>query len=915
MRTLVTFWLICLWLIVCAVDMNAQRPVIKLSTGVDTDLHTLFSRGNHYIFHGQFEHLALDPASERNEFIGLEIPGYFLTGEPGLPALPQKSMFFEASKEEVILVRIDHMDSVIFDLGQMGIDKWISPFQPSVRKGEEMGIMELDSNAYRWDAWIGGPVLTVTYEGIMRGLPMSTLHFNPVHYNPVRNLIKVYFNVSGTIETSGQVYRKQIPSQAFEGLFNRVIRQRDLTEKKAVFTEQPMTLVILSDTIFRETLQPFIQWKSLKGFNVVEAYRHGPEAGSSMESIKTYLEALYNQPSDGVAPPTYLLIVGDVEHVPLSQSVGQVTDLYYATYDGEEDYIPDLFYGRSSVASKDQLQAVMDKVLQYEQYQFPDPAFLNESVLIAGVDGTFASRHGNGQINYAHTYYLNETNGNNAHTFLYPASDTSDSMILDLISGGVGFVNYTGHGLYDQWINPTFHQNDIDDLENFGKYPVMIGNGCETNVFNLGECFAEALLRAPGKGALAYIGCTSDSYWDEDYFWAVGVGPIVAEPVYEETSQGYFDKVFHSHGESHELWTPSLGEMIFGGNMSVQQSNSSRKKFYWEIYQLAGDPSIVPWFTQPAHREVLYPGILSAGSNRLDITCAPYDYVALSQNGKLLNAIHASAEGYATLYFPDTIQGGKLDLVVSGDRYIPHVGEVVVGVPSGPYMDLVGYDLSDESVEADGMISLDEQFSLNMKWINRGGAALLNDTLVISSGHDDITILDSMLFLESLEAGDTVVIQDVFSIRSGHQMEDQELLMLRLNWKGDPEGHMVYLKEKIAAPVLISGGITWDDRPHGNGNGVAEQGEWLLCRWIMQNNGHFRTGIMGGNEHPQGISVFDQIEFGPIPVLEAGESIIFAFEARVADPLKELTVAGPFSVADLYVSLRDSFQFYRGRHI
>ncbi|MEN8226783.1 MAG: C25 family cysteine peptidase [Bacteroidota bacterium] len=914
MRRRISIYSILFCLVFGTIVTTAQQSDIKLSTGGEAFEHTLVFEGNRLIFRGEIDHLTLTSFEDGDDFVSIQMPGYVLSGDTGVPALPEKRMLFEAEEGEIARIRIDQIDSVIFDLQQLGIDASISPSMPSVRKGAPAENIVENGVAYDADEWVGGPVVTVAYEGKMRGLAMSTLHFNPIRYNPVRNLVKVYFNVTCTIETMAQVNRKHIASRAFERLFQRVIRRNDQPEKKALFVEEPMTMVILSDTMFRETLQPFIQWKSRKGFKVVEAYRQESGVGSSRETIKSYLESLYTQPSVGIAPPTYLLIVGDVEHIPLSQSGGQITDLYYTTFDGKDDYIPDLFYGRISVSNVEQLQAVLDKVLEYEQYQFPDPSFLNEAVLIAGVDGTFASRYGNGQINYAHDHYINENSGFNAHTFLYPGSDTSDTRILELISGGVGFVNYTGHGLYDRWIDPTFHQNDIDGLENLGKYPVMIGNGCETNVFNLGECFAEALIRAPGKGALAYIGCTNDSYWDEDYFWAVGVGPIVAEPVYEESSQGYYDKVFHSHGESRELWTPSLGEMVFGGNIAVQQSNSSRKKFYWEIYQLAGDPSIVPWFSQPNTREVWHPAVLPIGSNRMDISCAPFDYVALSRNGVLLDALHASEAGTATLYISDTISSGTLELLVSGDAYIPFTGEVVLGIPPDPYLDLARYNLSDESVEKDGLIGLEEQFSLDMQWINRGGADLENDTLVLFTDHKDIAVLDSMVVVERVGAGDTVTIQSVFRIGTGPGVADQESLRFGLYWKGDQEGRTVYLKEKAYAPLLISEGIVWDDRPSGNGNGIAEPGEWLVCQWTIRNVGHFRTGKLTGTENPEGISVFERIEFDPLPVLEPEDGIVMTFRAQMAGTVKDFQKAGPFMAGDRYVTVQDSFLLFSGRH-
>lgn len=897
-----------------AVTSHAQPPVVKLTTGVTESVHFMRFQGNQLLVKEVICDFLLKPGDLSSGLVTLDLPGYYATGEVGQPAFPRKSTLFEAGAGEVIRWQINQLDSVVYNLDDMGVKIQLAPFQPSQRKGRPEPEFIRDSLVYKTDTWLGSPVVSIDYEGIMRGVSMSTLHFNPVRYNPGRNQIKVYYHMECTVETAEPEKGRHIPSEAFEGLFKRIVRREAGTTKKAIFTEQPMSLVILSDTLFRETLQPFIQWKTSKGFNVVEAYRQDPAVGSSTGAIKAYLKALYEEPVGPGAPPSYLLIVGDVEHIPLSQSTGQVTDLYYTTYDGEEDYIPDLFYGRISVASADQLQHVLDKVLEYEQYQFPDPSFLDESVLIAGVDGTFASRHGNGQINYAHSYYLNASRGIQAHTFLYPGSDTSDGQILDLISEGVGFVNYTGHGLYDRWTNPTFQQNDIETLENQGKYPVMIGNGCETNLFNLGECFAEALLRAPEKGALAYIGCTNDSYWDEDYFWAVGVGPIVADPLYEETGAGYYDKVFHTHGEPYDSWAPSLGEMVFGGNISVQQSSSPRKKFYWEIYQLAGDPTLVPWFGQPAAREVQYPAMLPPDANRLDITCAAYDYVALSHNGMLLDALHASAEGYATLMWPDTIPFGELELRVSGDRYLPFSAQVLIGIPDDPFLDLVGYSLGSESVVEDGMITPEEQFSLDMQWINRGGTAIGQDTLVLFTDQSGFTLLDSMVILEGVAAGDTLYLQQVFAVRSGHQVVDQEPVMLGVYRKGDPREHKIFLKERVSAPVLVSHGITWDDRPHGNGNGIAEGGEVLVCSWVIGNMGHFRSDSIWGSEPPQGISLFEEIVFGTIPVLEPGDTSQLLFKVQLTESLEGLVQTGPFMARDLFNSLLDSVTLYVGNH-
>ncbi len=436
-----------------------QEPPIKWIVSEMEGFTTLNSGPDGYLFSAGVGWVHLEHSVSNPSHVVLSIPGYYSNGEEGAPSLPETSILFEADARYPVHLRIEAMDSVLIDLNLAGFEGKLVPFQASERKGGAAMPKRMDSAVYSQDGWTGGEVLSVAYEGRMRGLSMSTLHFNPVKYNPVRNLLKIYYNVRCAIQTGRSL--SPLTEPAFSALYNRVVRQEPQGAVKAVSSEEPMTLVILSDTMFRESLVPFVAWKTRKGFRVIEAYKTDSLVGGTRESMKTYLKNLYDQAPSGFARPTYLLIVGDTEHIPISQSQGEITDLYYAEYDGEGDYIPDLFYGRISVGSKEQLQGIVDKILEYEQYLFTDPSFLDQSVLIAGVDGSYASTHGNGQINYAQNNYLNAEQGIQTHMFRYPDSDTSAQTILDLISGGVGFVNYTGHGEVDRWRDPAFRISDI----------------------------------------------------------------------------------------------------------------------------------------------------------------------------------------------------------------------------------------------------------------------------------------------------------------------------------------------------------------------------------------------------------------------------------------------------------------------
>ena len=156
---------------------------------------------------------------------------------------------------------------------------------------------------------------------------------------------------------------------------------------------------------------------------------------------------------------------------------------------------------------------------------------------------------------------------------------------------GASYVNYTAHGSPSSWADPSFTQTDIANLGNKGKYPLVVGNCCLTSKFEVATCFAEAWLRQKDGGAIGYIGGTNSTYWDEDIWWGIGVHPVVkpneqgVPPLKEKTGVGAIDALFEKPGISNAAF-------MVVGNLAVEESTSSRKAYYWEVYHLMGDPSL-----------------------------------------------------------------------------------------------------------------------------------------------------------------------------------------------------------------------------------------------------------------------------------------------------------------------------------
>lgn len=856
-----------------------------------------------------------------SDFVRISFPGSFPSGSLGMPQIPVFSSLIETFPHASYTFKILSVDSVLIDLDELFPGVLLLPVQESKQKGTAINpefILGYTTNPGNYNT-SANALLTVENQGIMRGVSIGRLEFNPFRYDPELNQLTVYYSASfeavPEIQYPGST--SDIRSSVFERALSPVIRNSDAGTLKRLVSEEPVTMVILSDSIFRDALQPLVEWKTEKGFRVIEAYTNDPEVGNTNSSIRAYLQQIYNDPPQDIAPPSYLLIAGDVEHVPLSQSSGQITDLYYTTFDGEGDYLPEIFHGRISVKNDTQLTNVVNKILLYEKYQFPDPSFLNRSILIAGYDASYASVHGNGQINYASEYYFNSENGITANVYLHPQAASLDHEILDDISAGAALVNYTGHGEYYGWIDPAFRLGNIDTLKNIAKYGLVIGNGCSTNQFNLPsqDCFAEAIIKAKDRGAIGYIGCTNDSYWDEDYYWSVGVGPFSSSPSYEETSQGYYDKLFHLGNEPVESWCPSLGEMIFAGNMTVQQSASIRKEYYWEIYQIMGDPSLVPWFRVPDDPEVEYPSAIPDNTSAISIVASPYDYIALSAEGNLIHAMHANQFGQATFSLPESVNGLDLKLVVSGDYRQPFSDSIYRSNELPGYLELLTYSLVNESEIQDELISIGEEFSLALSIVNNSSTAITGEELIIESSSDFISVSDSVYIAESIPAGDTLVIPVAFRITAGIVPSDNTAFTLSIRRKSQAIGNVIFIREEIHRSTLNTMGINWNDRAYGNGNGKVDAGEKILFEWTIRNDGSYSSDQLSMQWGPNSSAFFTDFASDEFPAIPPGGQLSILTTARVVlDPSSNKPFQLSLQVDDEAGQLSDSLTIVIGRH-
>ncbi len=169
-------------------------------------------------------------------------------------------------------------------LSDLGITEWVMPAQPPLSKSiDNPDDVEFIFNqaSYQVDNYLGQELVRVIDMGMMRGVRIACLEIAPVLYNPVQNKIKVFTNIEIKVNFTGADIqmtmdsKKKLFSPYFEGIYSQLINYKSM-ESKELIMDEPPTFVIVSDAMFQAALQPFIEWKVKKGFNVIEAYTNDP---------------------------------------------------------------------------------------------------------------------------------------------------------------------------------------------------------------------------------------------------------------------------------------------------------------------------------------------------------------------------------------------------------------------------------------------------------------------------------------------------------------------------------------------------------------------------------------------------------------------------------------------------------------
>ena len=631
---------------------------------------------------------AVEFQNDRGVFSEIFMPNTFIGGNEGEPQIPVVNELIAVPFGANPTIRVTSCSTTDYDLNSLGIHRLV-PRQPSLRKDlrpEDVPFVYNEA-AYQTRGVANEPKVSVNVDGVMRGIQVGKMSIEPVSYDPVNNKLRVFNDIEVEVDFNGadpQATEEMLLktySPYFDIVYSQMFNSRvvsDVYSSHPDLYTTPVKMIVITTSTYANnaTFQNWVNWKKQKG--IYTTVYTTATTGTSASNIKSFIRNIYASEA-----PTFVVIVGDTGDVTYSlnsSTTSKVTDLYYSST-SDSDLYPEMFLSRMPVSSTTELTNLLNKIMTYEQYTMADPSYLSKVLLIAGADNTWNPRVGQPTIKYGLTNYFNSAHGfTNVYSYL-----TSYTNCYNNLSTGVGFANYTAHGDNTMWYNPQLTVSNVSSLTNNDKYFWAMGNCClAANWGYNGTCFAEALLRAANKGAFGYIGSCPETYWYEDYYFAVGAtNTFSSEPSYSNTKTGAYDGMFMDDKYNTLNAVPFLGNLAVAYAYAGSYTTSISEKYYWEAYHCLGDGSVMPYTVMPSANSVTHASTLQTGATSFTVQAHAGSYVAITVNNEIIGVAQVPSSGTVSVPITPQTSAGTAKIVVTRQQRQPYTADITISGSGG----------------------------------------------------------------------------------------------------------------------------------------------------------------------------------------------------------------------------------------
>ena len=323
-----------------------------------------------------------------------------------------------------------------------------------------------------------------------------------------------------------------------------------------------------------------------------------------------------------------------------------------------------------------------------------------------------------------------------------------------------------------------------------------------------------------------------------------------------------------------------MGQVNYAGNLAVTASTTSKKKYYWEIYNLVGDPSVIPIIGTPDTFNITLPDTLPNNLKSWSIIAEPNSYIAVSHFDTLWDASYVSPSGSITLDMPGVTNDSCL-VVITGQNKKPLIKTIYFSTVNEPYLNLSGTAVNDSLGNEDGMADYNETLFLRLTVGNLGAVSATGVTVEITSTSPYVTIADGNAILGTLLPGTQKILFNDLKFSLLGEIPDNSAITFDLIIKYGSVDKIYKIDVPVHAPDLEIINYIIDDTETGNGNFLADPGESVKFVFSILNTGSSNTsGLFTISSPDAEISLIEASKNSGI--MGTGEVIDIPIEAKIS---------------------------------
>ncbi|MBF0440845.1 MAG: hypothetical protein HQK54_02975 [Oligoflexales bacterium] len=513
----------------------------------------------------------------------INFSGGLRTEEKGFSEIPYGSMTLQTPDNRNLTIEMAEGAEYI----DVNLEHPIIPSRGTIYRNQNPAEIPYEiSDKSISDKFYPGNVVELGAPFVLRDIRGVTAYFYPFQYRSEDMVLRVYKKFSFKLRPDNSLSVNPLPANTrgqeilplMNDMYKSVFVNYSSEESGIKVSETKLTGDILVIYTARDeaAIAPYVEWKTEKGFKVEKTQ---VVKGAN---VKTLIAERYK------ANPNllYVLLVGDWEDIKSDTGPSSApTDPMLGCVVGS-DYYPDLIVGRFSGKNATDITIQVQKTINYEKNPEIGAGWYKKGLGIASDEGAGAGD--DDEADYEHMAIIKN---NRLVPFGYKEvfeayKNPTNKYVSDVINGGVGIINYVGHGSATSWGTSGYSNTNIKNSTNGAMLPIIISVACVNGAFHgSSDSFAEAFLKKSGGGAVATLMSTINQPWvppmrGQDYMNDLLIG-------------GYKYGENPGKGINTTSGRKTFGGIAFNGMILMYTESSANSDLITlQTWTLFGDPSL-----------------------------------------------------------------------------------------------------------------------------------------------------------------------------------------------------------------------------------------------------------------------------------------------------------------------------------